>query len=60
MPIARQRFAKNFLTESYRGTIKSPFVGDGAVNMPTNCLEMAFSVGSVQSRYKDRVVKERE
>jgi hypothetical protein len=55
--IARQRVAKHVPAEAYRGTMGRPFLGNGAVNTPTNCLETVFSVGSVKSVYKRGVPK---
>jgi hypothetical protein len=52
VPIARQRVSKHIPAEAYRGTIGRLFIGGGAVNMPTNCLETAFSMEFVQSGYK--------
>jgi hypothetical protein len=51
MPFARQRVAKHIPAELYRGTIGRPFIGNGAVNTPTNCWETVFFVGSAPSLY---------
>jgi hypothetical protein len=52
MPIARQRVAKHVPAEAYHGAMRRQFLGNGAVNTPTNCWETVFSVGSVQSGYE--------
>jgi hypothetical protein len=36
-PLLEQRVAKYVPAEVYRGTTGRPFLGNGAVNTPTNC-----------------------
>jgi hypothetical protein len=52
MPIAKQRVAKHFPAEAYRGTIGRIFLGNGAVNTTINISETVFFVGSASRLYK--------
>jgi hypothetical protein len=46
MPISRQWVDKHVVTKAYREILGRPFLGNGTVNIPTNCRETVFSVGS--------------
>jgi hypothetical protein len=60
MPIARQQISKHIPAEAYRGTIRRSFLGNGAVNTPTNCWDTVFSVGSAPGIPSEQSVVERE
>lgn len=47
-PVVGQRFGKHVPAEACRGTVGRQFVGNGAVNIPTNCSETVFSVGPLR------------
>jgi hypothetical protein len=51
-PVAEQRLGKHVPAEAYCGIIGRKFLGNRAVNTPTNCCETVFSVGSAWRIYK--------